>query len=360
MSVESRDFNREMGFTKLPEKSLNIDIKELKKHKTESWEKLQNTLKTVNNETKKIWDETKKSLKKDEILWKIEVKSIDAIKATKNFAWEREYQNFLNIFKIDKNSPENFIDKVKEIQKEHSLKEDWIIWSKTLEIIYKNYYSKIDKKDLPLEVVSRMDFDTFLKWYEKMKDNPKDNPRNVAMAWIKSAFDRKYYYWENNWENISWTAMNKELYWNISKMNLDSSYNWGNSIQIDKLPNWKYFLALFIDWKLSVLTYVSPGIKGHETPSFKEWKQIWRYINYHKFSGSYPKRETLEKSGWSVMPMSYPIDPANHIYWHVWMVTWDKASHGCIRAPWFYQQAIVKNLEKKPWAFKIKTWDLYA
>lgn len=356
MSSEIQKINEKLS--KKTSKNLPKKPSDVKWPKTETSKKLQNTLKIVNSEIKKIWDETKKSLEKDEILWKIEVKSIDAIRATRNFAWEREYQNFLNIFKIDKNNPDDFVNKVKEIQKEHSLKEDGVIWTQTLKIIYEKYYSKIDRKSLPLEVVSRMDFDNFLKWYEKMKNNPTDNPRNVTMVWIKSAFDRRYYYWENNWENISWSTINKELYENIWKLKLDATYNSWNSIQVQKNPNWKYFLALFLDSKLQVLTYVSPGIKGYETPSFKEWKKIWRYINHYKFSGSYPDRWDTKKNWWAVMPMSYPIDPAKHIYWHVWMVTWDKASHGCIRAPWFYQQAIVKNLEKKPWAFKIKTWDL--
>lgn len=324
---------------------------------TETSKKLQNTLKTVNNETKKIWSETKQYLNKDKILGKVEVKSIDSIKATKNFAWEREYQNFLNIFKIDRNNPDDFLNKVKEIQKQNSLKEDWVIWTQTLKIIYEKYYSKIDRKNLPFEVNSRLDFDKFMKWYDKLRQpNNSANPRNLPISWDKSAFDKKYFYWEINWENIPWTAFNKELYEKVWKLKLDPKYNEWNSIQVDKTPDWKYFLALFSEWKLAVLSYTSPWTAKHKTPDFVEWAPVWKKYTY-KISGSYPTRETKETSGGAVMPMAYHI--SWDVYIHVWNVTWAWASHGCIRLPGFYQQALAKNLDKNPRWYKIKTWKLY-
>lgn len=271
-------------------------------------------------------------------------------KKSLKYAWKNEVDNFKKNFWLE--TEKELYSKVLEIQKEAWLVEDWIIWPATLKVIYEDYYSEMD--DLPLENENRLKFVNFLREY------PKKNPRNLPLTWLENPYSKKYFYWDSVSENIKWTTINYELFnliqaWEIEET---SDYNWWNSIELSRLSNWKYYLAMYINWKLSVLTYASPGSVSNKTPDYSNWSRI-DFLSSYYISWSYPKRKNWV-NGWAIMPMAYEVDSSRWIYWHVWLMTkeWSK---WCIRAPWFYQQAIFENL-KKHWEknFKFRTiWEIY-
>lgn len=272
------------------------------------------------------------------------------ISTSEKYIWRNEVKNFLTIFWINEGDELWFFAKVTEIQTANNLKQDWIIGQNTLRVIYRKYYQNIP--NLPLEVKSRIDLEKWLNWYRN------NNPSWYQLSWLKSSFDNDFFYWQWVWENINWTFINRNLHNYFWKNSLpwNPSYNWGNSIQVDKLPNWKYYLVMYVNWKMSVLTYVSPWLSSNRTPQNRE--DSIDFLRKHYISWSYPKRSSW--NWWAVMPYAYEINSSIWIYWHIWMVNWNQRSHGCVRTPWFYQQAIFNLLEKN-WSrrFRVKVWWLY-
>lgn len=274
---------------------------------------------------------------------KAETLEINYINSSENFVWKIEVSNFIKVFWIK--TEEEFSKRVKQIQAENNLKQDWIIWEKTLRYIYLNYYSRLT--NLPLEITKRLEF------HREMSRYYLDKSQWYKISWLKWAFSRDYFYWKTVWENIPWTYLNDNLLAKLSVSWIEkSSYNNWNSIQVYKMSNWKYYLAMYVNWNLEVLTYVSPGTASNRTPEQKAYTVKW--LDKYHISSSYPK-----PNWWAVMPYAYNIDWWA-IWWHVWLVSWWGESHGCIRAPGFYQQRIYEllknNSDKK---FLVNIWDLY-
>ena len=272
--------------------------------------------------------------------WELEsLKSSVTEKSSIRYVWEKDVTFFKEQFWVE--TSQDFYKKVIEMQKEAELNVDWIIWPKTLEYIYKIYYSKLDKAKLPVEILYKLNLWEYFSDYEKHKN------KQLPLSWLRNPFSKKYFYWEWIWENISWTFISQDLqkfFESNWEQPWDSSLNWWNSIQIERNSAGKYYLALYVDWKLEVLTYVSPGTPEHKTPENTLSKV--RGLRKYNVSWSYPEREEWP-NGWAIMPMSYQIDEAWAIFWHIWDVNGNWLSHWCIRTPAFYQQAIFSTLAKK-------------
>lgn len=269
---------------------------------------------------------------------KFEFPEAETLSESFRHVWEREVRFFMWQFGLDETT---FSSKVKEIQAEAWLEQDWVIWPETLKHIYREYYSQnIDS--FPLEVQARARLDKNLSNYK--------NPRNYKISWLKWAFHKWYFFWQWVWENADGTFFSSELLNHFWEEIMTSES--GNVLKIDKLSYGKYYLALYVDGELRVLTYVSPWTPGNPTPQSRTYN-IQSLDKYH-ISSSYPERTW----GWAVMPFAYQISWS--IYWHIWLVNWWWESHWCIRAPGFYQQEIYEII-KENWYenFKVKIWRLY-
>ena len=167
---------------------------------------------------------------------------------------------------------------------------------------------------------------------------------------MKWALHKWYLFWQWLWENADGTYFRSELLKHFWEEIMTSES--GNVLKIDKLSYGKYYLALYVDGVLWVLTYVSHWTPGNPTPQIRTYN-IQSLDKYH-ISSSYPERTW----GWAVMPFAYQISWS--IYWHIWLVNWWWESHWCIRAPGFYQQEIYEII-KENWYenFKVKIWRLY-
>lgn len=268
------------------------------------------------------------------------------INKSKNFVWVNEVQNFLDIFWVY--SEEDFYDKVYSIQSEWWLIQDWILWQETLRYIYKYYYSNLDRFSLPIEIRNRYELQEVISNYK--------NKYWRRLFWLESPFDNDYFYWKWAWENIFWTYVNEKInnyFYDKWLTAWDPNYNWWNSIQVEKIDWWKYYIAMYVNWELMVLAHSSPGNPGKRTPQNRV--DSISHTQKYKVSNSYPKW-----SGWAIMPFSFEMDASNWIYWHIWNVNWTWLSKWCVRIPWFYWVAIYNILEQY-WKenFKVKVGNLY-
>ena len=274
--------------------------------------------------------------------------SSNSLAESEKFVWKGEIEFFINHFWID---IEEFYNNVSTIQQEAGLDIDGILWPDTLKHIYKSYYSELN--NLPHEMTIKRYLSDYFDGYNKHKN------KQLQLSWLRSPFSKKYFYWEWVWENISWTYINQNLA-NFFESNWeqpwDSSLNWWNSIQIERNSAGKYYLALYVDWELKVLTYVSPGTSQHKTPQ-NTYNPV-RGLRKYNVSWSYP--ETAYQRGWAIMPMSYQIDEWGAIFGHIWDVNGNWLSHWCIRTPALYQYAIYSILDNFDFQnFAVKVWKLY-
>ena len=276
-----------------------------------------------------------------------EILELSSIEKSEKFVWKNEVNNFTKIFAV---SWENdFSKRISKIQTENWLETTGFLDKKTINFIYKNFYSKMNLETLPVEVKTKISLEKDFENYRKYS--------NLPLNWLKSPFSEEYFYWKNIWENVSGTFLNEKLLQEINDISIFSDdYNNWNSIQIDKIKG-KYVLKMYLNWNLVVLTYVSPGTASNRTP--QNFNSRIDSLNKYYVSWSYPKRSSWV-NGWAVMPFAYEIDASRWIYWHIGVVNWHWLSHGCVRAPWFYQYGIYDLLQKSGEKnFKVKIWKLY-
>ena len=227
------------------------------------------------------------------------------------------------------------IDRVKETQKMLGFNwddVDWIIWPNTLRRIYLKNYVNFEE-NLPLEIKTRLKVCKELEWYKQ---------KPGALHSRLNPFSNSLFYWRSVWENKSGTYINEEMYWKIPKE--ITSEQPANLIKIIKL-GWKIWVAMYINHKLHVATFVSPGLINHSTPGMStNWTIIPDLLHT---SSSYPKSTTERPNqGWAVMPY------AVHINWPIWLhwsdgrIDWNPASHWCIRVPLYYIQEIFRQVKR--------------
>ncbi|MBF0913862.1 L,D-transpeptidase [Candidatus Gracilibacteria bacterium] len=274
--------------------------------------------------------------------------SSNSLAESEKFVGKGEIEFFINHFGID---IEEFYNKVSTIQQEAGLDIDGILGPDTLKHIYKSYYSELN--NLPHEMTIKRYLSDYFDGYNKHKN------KQLVLSGLRSPFSKKYFYGEGVGENISGTYINQNLanfFESNGEQPGDSSLNGGNSIQIERNSAGKYYLALYVDGELKVLTYVSPGTSQHKTPQ-NTYNPV-RGLRKYNVSGSYP--ETAYQRGGAIMPMSYQIDEGGAIFGHIGDVNGNGLSHGCIRTPALYQYAIYSILDNFDFQnFAVKVGKLY-
>lgn len=108
----------------------------------------------------------------------------------------------------------------------------------------------------------------------------------------------------------------------LSEENENQKSDFIYDIAIKSLPDWKSALAVYRDWKLFMTTYVSVWLKNRKTKTW-QFEIIWKMPYY---------RSRKYKS-----PMPYWLN--FDLWWfflHQWNVSWNPASHWCVRLPWVY------------------------
>ncbi len=111
-----------------------------------------------------------------------------------------------------------------------------------------------------------------------------------------------------------------------------------NIVIITRISTGKFIMAYYKKWKLFIATHVSPWL-----PSNK-WKNtpIWTF--YTKKDKQFIRKRSREFEN---SPMAYAIHITRWVFFHHWLnVDWKKRSHGCIRTPWFIQEALHSYLEE--------------
>ncbi|ATU04926.1 hypothetical protein BKN14_00510 [Candidatus Gracilibacteria bacterium HOT-871] len=274
--------------------------------------------------------------------------SSNSLAESEKFVGKSEIEFFINHFGID---IEEFYNKVSTIQQEAGLDIDGILGPDTLKHIYKSYYSELN--NLPHEMTIKRYLSDYFDGYNKHKN------KQLVLSGLRSPFSKKYFYGEGVGENISGTYINQNLanfFESNGEQPGDSSLNGGNSIQIERNSAGKYYLALYVDGELKVLTYVSPGTSQYKTPQ-NTYNPV-RGLRKYNVSGSYP--ETAYQRGGAIMPMSYQIDEGGAIFGHIGDVNGNGLSHGCIRTPALYQYAIYSILDNFDFQnFAVKVGKLY-
>lgn len=97
-------------------------------------------------------------------------------------------------------------------------------------------------------------------------------------------------------------------------------------IVVAKQEDWKYTLSYYIDGKLILATHSS----------------IWGATQKWLFAIK-EKIERKRSSRYNNAPMPYSLYLYGHVFIHQWLVNWEKISHGCIRMPGLYQEALYHN-----------------
>lgn len=261
------------------------------------------------------------------------------IELTKKIIWENETNFFFDFFKINNNK--TYYEVTKEIQKKYWLKEDWIIWEETLKVIYMNYYRNTDIENLPLEIQNRIHIYNEMLWY-KSHEWKKSQYWLLYPTELPDIFNSNYYYWVWLQENINWTYLNQELIQFVHK-EIEESWN----ISVLFKYKWKYAVAVYIDKKIELLSYVSPGNENIDWwVKTKKWFFETKYAD--KYYISWAKDSIIKTKDWlkwAIMP--YALHITWWIYAHAWYVNWEKRSHWCIRLPIYYAKWLYDIYEKK-------------
>jgi len=131
-------------------------------------------------------------------------------------------------------------------------------------------------------------------------------------------------------------------------------------IIITKNSEKKFIMAYYKDWKLTLATHISPGLVSKDITKQVYNEEKWKmetviveegWVNSPTWTFHIEKKDELKykrskKHKWS--PMPYAIQITWWIFLHHWTsVDWTKRSHGCIRVPGFYQEALYSQVENK-------------
>lgn len=238
--------------------------------------------------------------------------------------WKIELDNFCNFFELsDCNNPNEFVNKVEELQKNFWINQDWILWPNTLKNIYLNYYLNNQNK-LSYETSKKLKIFLELEWYNEVK---------WAMNSRLNVFEKNTFYWKKLWANIPWTYINENLADLVPKY-IDDEKNIIKFLNI----NWKSVLAFYVFWELAVATYWTPWLpNSYPTPKLLiHWDRDPDLLHV---SNSYPKIKNSEweiiKEWWAVMPYAVHVHKGIRIHWSDSTINWRPHSHWCIRV-WLY------------------------
>lgn len=144
------------------------------------------------------------------------------------------------------------------------------------------------------------------------------------------------YFPENLWDQLKepgfeWFINPEDtISWKDSIENLDSTYD----IVVKRVPSWKYALGLYRDWKIFMVTYVSVWLNSRQT---RTWQFQIEYASPYKRSYKYDNA-----------PMPFALNYSWWFFFHQWNVTWNPASHWCVRLPGGPASILYSLVKNKP------------
>lgn len=218
----------------------------------------------------------------------------------------------------------------------------WIWWKNNLrqffwlnqyKIIFEKYNSEVVKKDKKWNIID-----------DKNVYSQNELAFPLVFDWLKTTFP------EGLEEFI---AKNDEFKKDI----IDTK----TVIVITKTQEKKFALAYYKEWKLTLATHISPGLpskaKMKNIYDEKTWEmktmiiEEWGWINSPTWVFKIEKNDRFKfkrSLSYKMAPMPYAIWITWWIFLHHWTnVDWTKRSHGCIRVPGFYQEALYSQVENK-------------
>jgi len=287
--------------------------------------------KIVENKRKKIvnvQDNTKTVVSDTISFWNW----IRELNRSKELIWDDEIDIFMDYFNL--NNSNEFVLKVLELQSSNWVVSDWIIWFKTLFMLYENYYIP-NKNNFDSNIKQHVEKrENDLIWIKNIKFEMSKYPQKRSNNWVKpkawwllKRIDRKIY-WDWLSLNKTWTYIDNSLFWNVEFQIADNK----NKIFIEDY-NWKKVLKVYVNWELEIACYVSPWKFSTKTPRYKR-KLPWITDMYHA--------SWNEEYLGAPMPYWVLVDWVIWIYlhWSADIVDWHPRSHGCIRVPLFYQKRL--------------------
>lgn len=299
------------------------------------------------DEIHKILNSNKKIVNSDlDIIMSVDDKNIlnllleesPLFKKSLSLIWKTELNFFLDFFKIS--TYVEFEKIVMNLQAESNSNADWIIWKHTLEYIYLNYYNKSLHK-LPENIKKRLEIYSDISEYDD----------HYRVVWDKkyypltrpNVFDNNKYFWELKTENLEWTYIDESLVWKSPLKINQSGVTW-----ILEEIDWKFSLAIYEYWNLTLHSYVSPWRWNEEwylkTP---KWNFTWSYSDkLHITAAKASIKNIWDKMYGAVMP--YSVNIINWYFAHSWSVNWERRSHWCVRLPLFYADKIY-DIFKESW-----------
>lgn len=267
----------------------------------------------------------------------IHLENIKKIEKTILSIGVREFNFFIHFFAIDimaKNSPSLIVDQIKKLQEEFKFdqkSQDGVIGAATLKKLYLEYYMK-NKEKLSQDQISRISIYEEMLWYSK---------KPWALYQKLDPFQQMTYFWRDAGVNIQGTYINEKLFWKIPQEITEQT----NKIIVLKYEN-KKILTFYVNGKLHLATFVSPGQLAHKTPKLKtKWKI--KPDLYHT-SSEYPEA-WKKKNGikwWAIMPYAIHVDGPVWIHGSDGNIDGNPQSHWCIRTPLFYIKEMYEKVRE--------------
>lgn len=273
---------------------------------------------------------------KNDTIWSL-IESLDAKESTQadslesienynksvSLIWQNEADYIFEYFQIPRDNKNTFNSKIKEIQTSLWFKNkdiDGIVWDQTLKQIYLQYYSMTPEK---LDYIRELRLDMYhdMLTYGGRK-----------WVWLKAlnVFKNMTFFgwWAAKWP-IDWTFIESSLYGKVPKQIDDIR----PKIILETL-SWKHILRFYIDGKLYMATYISPGTTNKKTPRYND--RIW-----NRLPDKYHSSSSYAGAGWqAVMPFAVNISGPIWIHGSDGFIDGSGRSHGCIRTPLYYIQEL--------------------
>lgn len=116
-------------------------------------------------------------------------------------------------------------------------------------------------------------------------------------------------------------------------------------IVVKKVPSGRSALALYKNWKLFMATYVSIWLNSNPT-------RMWQF--QIGWSDAYKRSIKYDDAA-----MPFALNYSWWYFFHQWNVTWNPASHWCVRLPWVYASVLYSLVKNKPHTDVFICKDLY-
>lgn len=260
---------------------------------------------------------------------------------------------------------------------------DGIVWSQTLERIYRVYYNQPwyynqlwSLQKTRLKVMNEiLPYPRLRRWvWGNVEATVNLYPS--SQPWV---FNKWYYLWNTSWEPMNNDLLNPHL--NASHLNSPFNTIFINSDLYDafshenNIPAWyhtiikryqgSYVLWLFIDWKLRLASYTSPWNPNRRwwsrTPrGFFPVNRVWQPDVNNR---SHPtwitwSQQTLRYNSWrftsAIMPYVCWINDRG-IWVHAWSTNGQRESLWCVRLPLHYSKWFYEHFQK---SWRSMSWDI--